>query len=141
MDLEEVALEGWIPGLVFDVSSVQQLRELVVENNDRKVILMCKSRSCRPCKSFGVKYKRLAAQHTDIVFLTLTGESSKELRDLMIGMKIRNTPTFLGFWQQAIVHRHSGISKEKMESVLASDWQQLADELSEKDVGDSLLSL
>lgn len=88
-----------------------------------------------------MKFKRLAAQHTDTMFLSVTGESSMELRDLMIGMKIRNTPTFLGFWQKAIVHRHSGISKEKMETVLDSDWQQFADELQEKDAGDSLLLL
>lgn len=141
MDLDDVALDGWIPGEVFEVTSVQQVHDIVVDNADRKVILMCKSRSCRPCKAFSVKYKRLAAQHTDTAFLTLTGESSAELRNLMIDMQIRNTPTFLGFWKRAIVHRHSGISKERMETVLDSDWQQLEDDLEEKDVGDSLLSL
>lgn len=141
IDLDETALDGWVPGQVFEVNSVQQVHDLVVENADRKVILMCKSRSCRPCKAFSVKYKRLAAQHTDKAFLTVTGETNSELRNLMIGMKIRNTPTFIGFWKRAIVHRHSGISKERMETVLESDWQQLADELEEKDVGDGLLSL
>lgn len=142
MDLDESAvLEGWIPGEVYEVSSVQQIHDIALQNTDRKVILMCKSKSCRPCKAFSVKFKRLAAHHTATAFLSVTGESSHELRDLMIGMKIRNTPTFVGFWGGAIVHRHSGISKERMEAVLDSDWQQFADELTEKDVGDSLLSL
>jgi thiol-disulfide isomerase/thioredoxin len=139
MDQEDFVLEGWIPGVVFEVSTVQQIRDMASDNADRKVMLMCKSKSCRPCKAFSVQYNRLAAQHTDIVFLSVTGEASPELRKLMIGLEIRNTPTFVGFWKKAIVHRHSGISKERMEAALASDWQQLADGLQEKDPGDALL--
>lgn len=141
VDLDDVALEGWIPGQVFEVTSVQQIKDLVLQNKGHKVLLMCKSKSCRPCKAFTVKYNRLAAQYTDVVFMSVIGEASMELRDLMIGMGIRTTPTFIGFWQGSIMHRHSGISKEKMEAILESDWQKLAGELPEKDIGDSLLSL
>jgi Thioredoxin len=137
----EILDDLWIPGTVFEVSSKQQITNLVQQYADKKIVLMCKSKSCRPCKAFTVTYKKFAELFEDVLFMSLIGESSLEMRDLMVGLGIRNTPTFLCFWNRAIVHRHSGISKQRMESILERGWQEVADELPEKDVGDALLGL
>lgn len=41
---DEADLVDWVPGTVFDVSSVKQVTDLVLQHSSQKVILMCKSR-------------------------------------------------------------------------------------------------
>lgn len=77
----------------------------------------------------------------DIVFLSVVGEQSAELRDMMIALNIRQTPTFLCFYDNSIVHRHKGNNKERMEELLNSDWGELKKSLSERDTGDAFLGL
>eukprot|EP00892_Ulva_mutabilis_P004256 jgi/Ulvmu1/2201/UM013_0047.1 len=132
---------GWTPGEVFEISSVSQLQEMVKGHSTQKVILMCKSRACRPCKAFTLTYKRFASKFEDVVFLSVIGEQSAELRDMMIALNIRQTPSFLCFYDGAIVHRHKGNNKERMEELLTCDWAALKDSLSKPDAGDAFLGL
>jgi len=97
--------------------------------------------ACRPCKAFTLTYKRFAGKFDDTVFLSVIGEQSAELRDMMIALNIRQTPTFICFYDRAIVHRHKGNNKERMEELLSSDWQSLKDSLTERDTGDAFLGL
>lgn len=97
--------------------------------------------ACRPCKAFTLTYKRFATKFEDTVFLSVVGEQTAELRDMMIALNIRQTPTFLCFYQNSIVLRHKGNNKERMEELLTSDWQALKDALPERDAGDAFLGL
>lgn len=97
--------------------------------------------ACRPCKAFTLTFKRFAAKFEDVVFMSVVGEQTAELRDMMIALNIRQTPSFLCFHDNAIVHRHKGNNKERMEELLNSDWKALKEALPKKDPGDAFLGL
>lgn len=53
------------------------------------VILMCKARSCRPCKMFTRKFQRMAERFAEVVCLEIMGDESNDTRKMMMSMQIR----------------------------------------------------
>jgi thioredoxin-like negative regulator of GroEL len=81
---------------------------------------------------FTPKYERLAAENEHAVFMAVYGDCSSEMRLLMKDLQIRSTPTYLVIWKGRVVHRFTGIQKEKLLDALAMDfdsaWERASDE-------------
>jgi thiol-disulfide isomerase/thioredoxin len=80
---------------VLEINGPDEYADVRAHQPQRLVVLMCKARSCRPCKAFSRKYGALAAKFKDrAIFLEIYGDDSRETRQMMISMAVKATPTF-----------------------------------------------
>lgn len=99
---------------VVQLSSPEQFERALAQNADRLLVLMCKARSCRPCKIFSRKYARVADKYPDAVFMEVFGDDTMELRGLMMQLKIKATPTFKMFRNGVQVGSVTGANENKL---------------------------
>lgn len=105
--------------LVRTIHSTAELDEVIASSKDRLVVLMCKAKSCKPCRLFMRKYRALAAYYRDSVFLEVYGDESPELRGLMKSESVRVTPTFILYrGSRAKLHQHGGIKEASLHEAL-----------------------
>jgi len=89
------APERFVPGAVLEIDGPADYAAVRAHLPGRLVVLMCKARSCRPCKAFSRKYGALAARFSEeTAFLEIYGDGSRESRQMMISLAVRVTPTF-----------------------------------------------
>lgn len=88
------SISSYAPGAVLEISGPDDYASLRAAHPDRLVVLMCKARSCRPCKAFTRKYAALAARFPEAALLEIYGDDSPASRQMMIAMGVRVTPTF-----------------------------------------------
>eukprot|EP01024_Parvocaulis_polyphysoides_P025483 TRINITY_DN2320_c0_g1_i3.p1 TRINITY_DN2320_c0_g1~~TRINITY_DN2320_c0_g1_i3.p1 ORF type:complete len:212 (-),score=18.93 TRINITY_DN2320_c0_g1_i3:276-911(-) len=110
-------IEDYVPGKVYQINSPLDLDEFLGQYSDELIVLMCKARTCRPCRAFTKKYMKFAESHKKVVFLEVFGDDSMDNRRLMVKLKVTGTPTFKFFRNGEVVHTHSGIDDEKFSSI------------------------
>lgn len=97
---------------VVGVHSPSEFSGIVKANSDKLVVLMCKAKSCRPCKAFTHKYKLIADRYADALFYEIYGDETKDTRQMMIRMGVRVTPFFVLYRNGEKVHAHGGVNED-----------------------------
>lgn len=104
--------------LVTTIHSSAELDEQLEKAGSNLTVLMCKARSCRPCKMFGRKYSRIAESYPMTSFLEVIGDESADTRKMMIERQVKVTPTFMLFRNNELVHTVSGINDSNLRAAV-----------------------
>eukprot|EP00873_Tetraselmis_striata_P045875 jgi/Tetstr1/466139/TSEL_010701.t1 len=97
--------------------------EGAVENTrgGRPAIVMCKSKSCKPCRAFNKTYYQYAKDYDGRCdFFEMYGDETKDTIKMMMKMKVKSTPNFRIYRDGEEVHEHSGVNQETFTSSLQS---------------------
>ncbi|KAI8465605.1 MAG: hypothetical protein J3K34DRAFT_436614 [Monoraphidium minutum] len=111
---ESLSTEAHVPGQIWTVHSSAQLQAAVEKHAQQLTVLMCKSKTCRPCKAFLKKYMAIAQQFPDAVLLQISGDESPDTRKLMMSMKVKVTPTFALYRGGSQIATSTGVSETKL---------------------------
>jgi thiol-disulfide isomerase/thioredoxin len=106
---------------VLAINSPSELDECLRDHSGQLVVLMCKARSCRPCKMFSKKYERLASTFPGVVFLEVFGDDTTELREMMMKMQIKSTPTFRMYRGGIQVASTTGANEQVLSDTVATN--------------------
>ncbi|GIL47502.1 hypothetical protein Vafri_4310 [Volvox africanus] len=106
------------PGNVYTVYTPEEVEALLNEHKDRLVIIMCKASHCKPCKTFMVKYQRMAQLLPDSLLLDITGDASADTKKLMVQWSVKSTPTFRMYRGGECVATVTGAKEAKVLPVL-----------------------
>lgn len=109
--------------LVKEVHGPEDWEALLKDSDGKLVIVMCKAKTCRPCKMFSRKYARFAEQFGDTVFAEIVGDESKETRQMMIQWQVKATPTFRYLRNGELVATTSGINEDKFRGAVVAALQ------------------
>jgi len=105
--------------LVIPLANEESLNNIFECNKDKLIAVMGSLSWCRPCKRMTPVLLRMAAAYPQVVFLCLNGNDSEETKELFKNkLKIRATPSFLFFRQEAVVDTCSGANSARLESHL-----------------------
>ncbi len=96
------------------IQSQADLDALLAAQAGGLTVLMCKSKSCHPCKLFKPKFGKLAAAFSDAAFCEITGDRNPGTVAMMRAMAIKATPTFVIFRGGEKLHSHSGKQAAKL---------------------------
>lgn len=94
--------------------SPQQLDAALAAHAGGLCVLMCKSKTCRPCKAFLKKYAAIAERFPRLVAMQILGDESAETRKLMMSMKVKVTPTFMIYRGGERAATVTGVSETKL---------------------------
>lgn len=132
----EWSSEEHVPGQVWTVHSPQQLQEVLDKHAQQLVVLMCKSKTCRPCKTFMKKYMAVAQRYQDVLLLQIFGDESADTRKLMVTMKVKMTPTFELYRGGGSIGRVTGVSELKLQRAIVDAMTPAEHEAHAGDIAD-----
>lgn len=142
--------EGWsteehVPGQIWTIHSSQQLQEVLQTHSQQLAVLMCKSKTCRPCKMFMKKYMEIAEKLPGVVCLQIFGDESPDTRKMMVSMKVKVTPTFALYRGGEAVGTTTGVSDVKLlraifERLTPQELEGLQDEVFELEAAERELA-
>eukprot|EP00955_Chlamydomonas_euryale_P033412 347701-Chlamydomonas_euryale.AAC.8 len=76
------------------------------------------SMALKPCKAYMPTYAQLAERFKDSVFVTIVGNASPELRQLMKKWQVKATPTFRIYRDGENVDQFSGTGGSKLKNAI-----------------------
>jgi len=98
---------------MFVEAVADDLNEQLVQN--QKVMVQYGATWCGNCKITKPKFKRLAREHEDILFIYIDAEKFPNSRKMA---NVNNLPTFAGFFDGKLVEEAQGNKIETIEKVL-----------------------
>lgn len=106
--------------LVLDAGSKADVDSILAEAEDALVVIDYSTTWCGPCKVFAPVFQELSEAYTDVVFVKVEGDASKEASELMNDQGIRAVPAF-HFWKgKERVKTFTGARREEIESTIKS---------------------
>eukprot|EP00467_Chlorarachnion_reptans_P008685 CAMPEP_0114521354 /NCGR_PEP_ID=MMETSP0109-20121206/20139_1 /TAXON_ID=29199 /ORGANISM="Chlorarachnion reptans, Strain CCCM449" /LENGTH=446 /DNA_ID=CAMNT_0001702449 /DNA_START=252 /DNA_END=1591 /DNA_ORIENTATION=+ len=105
-----------VPGEVAMVHSFSQLETLTKQHPI--VMLQVTFKWCRPCKMFAKKYRTIAEQFPEAVFLQVEGDKNEVTKTMLKKLKVKLSPTFIVYRNGEKVKSHSGADDTKVRALI-----------------------
>lgn len=107
--------------VVNEIGSAEEFEKALDAAGDSLVIVDYATSWCGPCKIIAPKFAEMSDQYTDVTFLKVMGDSSKEADMLMRSQGVKALPSF-HFWKgKVLVEKVSGAKPDALRQAIEAN--------------------